>query len=90
MIDLIAIGERVKAERVARGWTQTTLKEKCDVSRARIEALENGRAVEFGVVTLGRILTALGLDIRLVDANNRRPTLDDLTQEADDAPRMGR
>jgi hypothetical protein len=39
---------------------------------------------------LSRRLNALGLDLRMTTLNNSRPTLDDLTEEAANAPRMRR
>jgi transcriptional regulator with XRE-family HTH domain len=48
MMDLIELGEHIKADRKARGWSQTKLAEESGVSRARIEALENGRIAEIG------------------------------------------
>ena len=90
-MDLIEIGERVREARRGRGWTQTQLSQASDVSRARIDALENGRAAEFGFNHLGRILESLGMDLRLTERNKGRPTMEDLMEEGeDDAPRMGR
>ena len=89
-MDLIEIGETVRNARKDKGWSQDDLVAASGASRARIAALENGRATEFGVKLLLRILTALDLDLRLTTFNSSRPTLEDLTEEASDAPRMGR
>jgi transcriptional regulator with XRE-family HTH domain len=80
-MDLIQLGERVKATRKAKGWSQTTLAEKSGVSRARIEALENARIAEIGFKHLMRVINALDLDLRITQLNRGRPTLEDLTAE---------
>jgi transcriptional regulator with XRE-family HTH domain len=81
MEDLIELGERIKAARKNKGWSQTRLAEASGVSRARIEALENARIAEIGFKHLLRILHALDFDFRLTQLNRGRPTLEDLTTE---------
>lgn len=78
---LIEIGERVKAARKSKGWSQTKLAQAAGVSRARLEALENARLAEMGIKHLLRILNALDLDLRLTQLNRGRPTLEDLVAE---------
>jgi transcriptional regulator with XRE-family HTH domain len=80
-MDLIELGERIKAARKAKGWSQTKLAETSGVSRARLEALENARLAEIGFKYLLRILNALDLDLRLTEFNRGRPTLEDLIAE---------
>lgn len=80
-MDLIEIGERIKAARKRRGWSQTRLAQTAGVSRARLEALENARIAEIGFKSLSRILHALDLDLRPTALNRGRPTLDDLLAE---------
>ena len=91
-MDLIDLGERIKAIRKAKGWSQRELAEKSGVSRARIEALENARIIEIGFKHLMRIMHALGVDLRITQLNRDRPTLDDLAAEeaTHDAPRLDR
>ena len=91
-MDLIELGERVKATRKARGWSQTKLAEKSGVSRARIEALENTRIAEIGFKHLMRVMNSLDLDLRITQLNRGRPTLEDLAAEEaiQDAPRLDR
>jgi transcriptional regulator with XRE-family HTH domain len=50
------------------------------VSRATLEALENGRLGELGYSKLSRILAVLGWELALREASPR-PTLDDLMEE---------
>jgi transcriptional regulator with XRE-family HTH domain len=80
-MDLIELGERVKAARKSKGWSQTKLAQAAGVSRARLEALENARLAEMGIKHLLRILNALDLDLRLTQFNRGRPTLEDLAAE---------
>jgi transcriptional regulator with XRE-family HTH domain len=89
-MDLIEIGERIKSDRKAKGWSQTKLAEKSGVSRARIEALENARIAEIGFKNLMRIINSLGLDLRITQLNRSRPTLEDLAaeEETHDARRL--
>jgi transcriptional regulator with XRE-family HTH domain len=91
-MDLIELGERVKATRKAKRWSQTKLAEKSGVSRARIEALENARVAEIGFKHLMRVMHALDLDLRITQLNRGRPTLEDLAAEEAirDAPRLDR
>ena len=90
MFDLVEVGEHIRTARKSLAWTQADLIKRSGVSRARIDALENGRAAEFGVKHLARVLNALGLDLRVTTLNQSRPTLDDLREEAAHAPRLGR
>jgi transcriptional regulator with XRE-family HTH domain len=91
-MNLIQLGERVKATRKAKGLTQARLAQTARVSRARLEALENARIAEIGFKTLLRILNALDLDLRITAYNRGRPTLEDLVAEEaqHDAPSLDR
>ena len=81
MIELEELGERIATARKLRGLTQTALAASAHVSRATLDALENGRASDIGYSRLKRILAPLGLELRLGPASSRRPTLDDLRSE---------
>ena len=89
-MDLAEIGERIRAARKERGWTQSRLAIASNASRARIDAIENGRAADFGVRGLLQMLQALNLDLAIGPENRGRPTLEDLTEELQNAPRMDR
>lgn len=52
-----------------------------NVSRARIEALENQRTPDMGYNSVCRLLLALGQDLVLTTFNHGRPTADDLRRE---------
>lgn len=81
MTDLVELGQAVRQRRTELGLNREQLAVQAVVSRARIEALENGRAVEMGFRNLMQILNAIGLDLRLTELNRRRPTLEDLQKE---------
>jgi transcriptional regulator with XRE-family HTH domain len=90
-MDLVEIGQRVRARRLQAGWTQKRLAEQSGTSRARVDALENGRAPDIGFKRLQSIMHALGMDLRPTELNAGRPTLEDLAQEDEaHAPRLGR
>ena len=81
MIGLSAVGSEIASKRKAAGLTQATLAKKAGVSRATLEALENGRSGELGFTKVGHILAALGLELKVQAASPRRPTLEDLLEE---------
>jgi len=84
MLDLSSLGTHVATRRTALKLTQAALAARAHVSRATIDALENSRAAELGFTKVARILSALGLDIRIVESSQGRPTLEDLMREDDD------
>lgn len=85
MLTIGQIGQTVATARSVAGIRQTDLATKAGLSRATVDALENGRASDIGVSKLSRILAALGLELSIRPATNERPTLDELMKEnADD------
>jgi transcriptional regulator with XRE-family HTH domain len=90
MIDLIDLGEEIKKARRAQKLSQNELVRRSKVSRARLDALENGRISDIGFKNLMRIMNALGLDFRVTQLNDSRPTLEDLIEEDENAARLGR
>jgi len=85
MLSLLEIGSRVATTRRAHNLSQADLAKQAGVSRATLDALENGRTPELGFAKLTRILAVLGLDLALREENLRRPTLDELRAEDRDA-----
>ena len=75
------MGRKIATARRLNELGQRKLAERAGVSRATVDALENGRATEIGYSKLARILAALGLELRLGPAAQDRPTLDDLLKE---------
>ena len=72
------------------GMSQTALARKARISRATLDALENGRLGELGYTKVMNVLTALGLELRLHEANARRPTLEELISEDNDDQSLDR
>jgi transcriptional regulator with XRE-family HTH domain len=81
MVDLISIGIQIAEQRKTLKLSQAVLAGRAGVSRATLDALENGRAGEVGFSKLTKLLAALGLELKLQAANPGRPTLDELMQE---------
>ena len=81
MLNLPSIGSQIASRRKALGLSQLALAQKAKVSRATLDALENGRSGELGFSKLTSLLSALGLELKLQEANLQRPTLDELLEQ---------
>jgi transcriptional regulator with XRE-family HTH domain len=90
MLDLISIGHQIAERRKTLKFSQTKLASKAGVSRATLDALENGRAGELGFSKLTKLLTALGLELKLQAGGSQRPTLDELMKEDRDDKSLDR
>jgi transcriptional regulator with XRE-family HTH domain len=90
MLDLISIGKRIAERRKTLKLSQAELSRNAGVSRATLDALENGRAGELGFSKVTKLLTALGLELTLQTASSQRPTLDELMQEDRDDKSLDR
>ena len=90
MLDLISIGGQIAERRKTLKLSQAALARKAGVSRATLDALENGRAGELGFSKVTKLLAALGLELTLQTASSQRPTLDELMQEDRDAKGLDR
>ena len=90
MLSLISIGGRIAERRKSLKISQAELASKAGVSRATLDALENGRAGELGFSKVTRLLTSLGLQLTLQAASSQRPTLDELMQEDRDDKSLDR
>jgi transcriptional regulator with XRE-family HTH domain len=64
--------------------SQSELARAAKVSRATLDALENGRVGEVGYTKITKLLTVLGLELKLQETGSRRPTLDELLNEERD------
>ncbi len=84
MLDLISLGDQVAKRRKNLKLSQAELSRKAGISRATLDALENGRAGELGFSKITKLLAALGLELTLQTATSQRPTLDELMQEERD------
>ena len=90
MLDLVTLGNEIVERRRARKLSQAELSRKAGLSRATLDALENGRAGEMGFSKVARLLAALGLELTLQTASSQRPTLEELMQEDRDAKSLER
>jgi len=90
MLDLVSIGNQIAERRKTLKLSQAMLSRKAGVSRATLDALENGRAGELGFSKLTKLLAALGLELKLQAAGSHRPTLDELMQEDSDDKSLDR
>jgi len=81
MLDLVALGSRIAERRKSLKLSQAELSRRAGLSRATLDALENGRAGELGFSKITRLLAALGLELTLETATSHRPTLDELLEE---------
>ncbi len=90
MSDLLSLGTEIAKRRKTLKLSQAALARKAGVSRATLDALENGRAGELGFSKLTKLLAALGLELKLQAASSQRPTLDELMQEDRDDKSLDR
>ena len=65
MLSLSSIGAEIAAKRKVLGLTQAGVAELASVGRSTLDALENARMDELGYVKVARILSVVGLDLRL-------------------------
>jgi transcriptional regulator with XRE-family HTH domain len=79
--DLISIGRGIATRRKKLKISQSALAQAAGISRATLGALENGRSGELGFSKVAKILAALGLELKVSEAQPRRPTLDELLEE---------
>ncbi len=89
-MDLTSIGDQIAERRKTLKLSQSALSRKAGVSRATLDALENGRASELGFSKVSKLLAALGLELKVQEAASQRPTLDDLMQEDRDDQSLDR
>jgi transcriptional regulator with XRE-family HTH domain len=90
MLALTSIGEQIAAHRKRLKLSQAELSRKAAISRATLDALENGRAGEMGFSKVAKLLAALGLELTLQTAISHRPTLDELLEEDRDDQSLDR
>ncbi len=84
MVDLAELGNQVAAKRKTLRLSQTQLATSASVGLSTLDALENGRLAELGFAKVTRILSALGMELKLQEARAPRPTLDELMEEERD------
>ncbi len=72
VLDLPSIGAEISARRKTVKVSQAALARQARVSRATLDALENGRVGELGFSKINRLLAALGLELTLQPASSQR------------------
>ncbi len=90
MTDLTSIGSEIALKRKALRMSQSALAQAAGVSRATLDALENGRSGELGFSKVAKILAALGFELKVQESQPRRPTLDELLEEDRDDKNLDR
>ncbi len=90
MLDLLSIGQQIAERRKNLKLSQMALARRAGISRATLEALENGRAGEMGFSKITKLLAAVGLELKLQVVGSHRLTLDELLSEDRDDQSMGR
>lgn len=90
MLTLSSIGIHIADKRRQLGLSQAELAKRARISRATLDALENGRSGELGFSKLTRILWALGMGLKVQEEMTRRPTLDELLEEDRNAQGLDR
>ena len=58
----LQIGRKVRDLRTRKGWSQRMLADHAQIEQAHLARLENGQ-IEPGVIVLGRIAAALGVEL---------------------------
>jgi transcriptional regulator with XRE-family HTH domain len=81
MLTLFSIGKQIAVKRKALGLSQAALAKQAKVGHSTLDALENGRLGELGLSKIVRLLSALGLKLKIQEATGRRPTLEELMEE---------
>lgn len=84
MLDISSIGSQVASKRKSIRMTQSELAQAAGVSRATLDALENGRIGEVGYSKIAKLLAVLGMELKIQETRSRRPTLDELRSEESD------
>ena len=90
MLPLSGIGAHIATRRKALGLSQAVLAKKASIGHSTLDALENERLNELGFSKITRILSVLGLELKLQEANSRRPTLEELIEEDRNAQGLDR
>ena len=84
VVDIDSIRSAIPIRRKQLGLRQSDLARMAQVSLPTLKAFEQGKMRELGFAKVIRILTVLGLELSLHEANRGRPTLDQLRDEVND------
>jgi transcriptional regulator with XRE-family HTH domain len=81
MLTLDSIGEQIAARRKTLGMSQAVLARKAAIGHSTLNALENNRIGELGFSKISKILSTLGMELKLQLTTSGRPTLVELMEE---------
>ena len=81
MLTLTSLGEQIAIKRKVLGLSQAALAKKASVGHSTLDALENSRLAELGFTKITKILSALGMELKIQETSSRRPTLEELMEE---------
>jgi transcriptional regulator with XRE-family HTH domain len=90
MLTLPILGEQIAARRKTLGLSQAALAKMASVGHSTLDALENGRRGELGFSKIVKLLSALGMELKIQEAISGRPTLDELMNEERDDQSLDR
>jgi transcriptional regulator with XRE-family HTH domain len=81
MLDLYSLGSQIAIRRKKLKLSQSELARRAFIGRTTLDALENGRIGELGFSRITRVLSALGMELKLKETGSLRPTLDELIEK---------
>ena len=84
MLTLTSVGKQIAARRKSLGLNQAVLAKRAKVGHSTLDALENGRLGELGLSKVIKLLSVLGLELKIEETAGRRPTLEELMKENQD------
>lgn len=89
-MDLFDIGDEIRSARKAKKMTQADLSEASGVSRVWISQIESGSVYDVKFGTILKLMTAVGLTIKVAPDNGGMPVYEELLEEdGHEAPGMG-
>jgi transcriptional regulator with XRE-family HTH domain len=81
MLTLRSIGEQIAVRRKTLGLSQAALAKQAKVGHSTLDALENARLGELGLSKIIKLLSVLGMELKIRETSGRRPTLEELMEE---------
>jgi transcriptional regulator with XRE-family HTH domain len=84
MVTLSSVGEKIAVRRKTLGLSQAALAKQAKVGHSTLDALENGRLGELGFTKIIKLLSVLGMELKIQETSGRRPTLEELREEDQD------
>jgi transcriptional regulator with XRE-family HTH domain len=82
LLDIVRV--QVISRRKELHLRQSDLARMARLSLPTVKGFEQGRMGELGFSKVVRLLAAVGMELRVAEINQRRPTLDQLREEAQD------